>query len=66
MVKIAALSVNGTGPYTDWKSVETYFNDLYGECFQLLCLNSPYKLMDMVVGLIEIKKILVHFCDISC
>lgn len=33
MVKIAALSVNGTGPYTDWKSVETYFNDLYGECF---------------------------------
>ncbi|GFS82587.1 neogenin [Trichonephila clavipes] len=28
MVKIAALSVNGSGPFTDWKTVETYSNDL--------------------------------------
>ncbi|XP_077483965.1 neogenin protein frazzled isoform X7 [Amblyomma americanum] len=27
-VKIAALSVNGTGPATDWMTVETYQNDL--------------------------------------
>lgn len=32
MVRIAALSVNGSGPFTDWKSVETYYNDLYGNC----------------------------------
>ncbi|GFT51976.1 neogenin [Nephila pilipes] len=28
MVKMAALSVNGSGPFTDWKTVETYSNDL--------------------------------------
>ncbi|KAF8763513.1 Netrin receptor DCC like protein [Argiope bruennichi] len=28
MVKIAALTVNGTGPFTEWKTVETYTNDL--------------------------------------
>ncbi|XP_064471636.1 neogenin-like isoform X2 [Ornithodoros turicata] len=27
-VKIAALTVNGTGPATDWKTVETYQSDL--------------------------------------
>ncbi|GIY01936.1 hypothetical protein CDAR_81432 [Caerostris darwini] len=28
VVKIAALSVNGSGPFTEWKTVETYSNDL--------------------------------------
>ncbi|KAG8192662.1 hypothetical protein JTE90_009692 [Oedothorax gibbosus] len=27
-IKIAALTVNGTGPFTETKSVETYYNDL--------------------------------------
>lgn len=31
MVKIAALTVNGSGPFTEWKTVETYSNDLVGE-----------------------------------
>lgn len=32
-VKIAALSVNGTGPATDWMTAETYQNDLDGRFF---------------------------------
>ena len=43
MVKIAALSVNGTGPFTDWKSVETYFNDLYGKWFHVAKINHSSK-----------------------
>lgn len=27
-IKIAAMTVNGTGPFTDWNNVETYENDL--------------------------------------
>ncbi|XP_042907153.1 neogenin isoform X2 [Parasteatoda tepidariorum] len=28
MVKIAAITAKGTGPFTDWQTVETYSNDL--------------------------------------
>jgi len=27
-VKIAALTVNGSGPFTEWQHIETYENDL--------------------------------------
>lgn len=27
-VKIAAMTVNGTGPFTEWYHIETYENDL--------------------------------------
>lgn len=27
-IKIAAMTVNGTGPFTDWNNIETYENDL--------------------------------------
>lgn len=27
-VKIAAITVNGTGPFTDWNAIETYETDL--------------------------------------
>ena len=27
-IKIAAMTVNGTGPFTDWTNIETYENDL--------------------------------------
>lgn len=27
-VKIAAMTVNGTGPFTEWHHIETYENDL--------------------------------------
>ena len=26
-VRICAFNVNGTGPYTDWETIETYEND---------------------------------------
>lgn len=27
-IKIAAMTVNGTGPFSDWSNIETYENDL--------------------------------------
>lgn len=27
-VKIAAMTINGTGPFTEWNHIETYENDL--------------------------------------
>lgn len=27
-IKIAAMTVNGTGPFSDWNNIETYENDL--------------------------------------
>lgn len=27
-VKIAAMTINGTGPFTEWNFIETYENDL--------------------------------------
>ena len=27
-IKIAAMTINGTGPFTDWNNIETYENDL--------------------------------------
>lgn len=27
-VKIAAMTINGTGPFTEWIHIETYENDL--------------------------------------
>lgn len=27
-VKMAAMTINGTGPFTDWSHIDTYENDL--------------------------------------